>query len=76
MHKVGTMYQTEIDSAYVVAGRATYVLSVAVDGLDEATGWSVIARVSARIWRYESGRPDFVVPILSPVGPSPRANRH
>jgi len=76
VHKVGTMYATEIDSADVVDGRVTYVLSVAVDGLDEARGWSLIARVSARIWQYESGRPDFVAPILTPVGPSPRANRY
>jgi beta-lactamase class A len=76
VHKVGTMYGTEIDSAYVVTGRTTYVLSVAVDRLDEATGWSVIARVSARIWLYESGRSDFTAPILTPVGPSPRANRY
>jgi beta-lactamase class A len=75
-HKTGTMYGTEIDSAYVTGGRVTYVLSVAVDGLDEATGWSVIARVSARIWQYESGRPGFVAPILPPLGPSPRPNRH
>src|SRR5713101_8594427 len=76
VHKVGTMSGTEIDSAYVVTGRTTYVLSVAVNGLDEATGWSVIARISARISLYESGRPDFKAPILTPVGPTPRANRH
>jgi hypothetical protein len=70
------MYGTEIDSAYISGGRVTYVLSVAVDGLDEATGWSVIARVSARIWLYESSRSDFVIAVLAPLGPSPRPNRH
>src|SRR2546421_4851782 len=75
-HKVGTMYGTENDSAYVVNGRISYVLTVAVDGLDEAAGWSVIARVSARIWQYESTRPDFVAPIVKTLAPAPRPNRH
>jgi beta-lactamase class A len=75
-HKVGTMYGTEIDSAYVVNGRVSYALTIAVDGLDEATGWTVIARVSARIWKYESSRPDFVAPIVKSLAPSPRPNRH
>lgn len=69
VHKVGTMYGSENDSAYVVAGRITYVLSVAVDGIDEASGWSVIARISARIWAYETGRPDFVAPVIASRAP-------
>ncbi len=77
VHKVGTMYGTENDSAYVVNGRTSYVLSVAVDGIDEAPGWSLIARISARIWQYEASRPDFVAPVdVTPVAPAPRSNRH
>jgi beta-lactamase class A len=75
-HKVGTMYGTENDSAYVVKGRISYVLTVAVDGIDEAAGWSLIARLSARIWQYESTRPDFVAPIVKTLAPAPRPNRH
>jgi beta-lactamase class A len=77
VHKVGTMYGTENDSAYVINGRTSYVVSVAVDGLDEAAGWSLIARISARIWQYETSRPDFVTPIaVTPVEPAPLSNRH
>jgi beta-lactamase class A len=76
VHKVGTLSGTETDSAYVVNGRISYVLSVVVDGIDETAGWAVIARISARIWQYESGRPDFVAPIVRPLAPSPRPNRH
>ncbi len=77
VHKVGTMYGTENDSAYVVDGRTSYVLSVAVDGIDEAAGWSLIARISARIWQYEASRPDFVAPVeVTPAAPTPRSNRH
>jgi beta-lactamase class A len=75
-HKVGMLGGKELDSAYVVNGRIAYVLSVAADGPNEATGWSVIAKVSARIWQYESSRPDFVAPIVKPLAPSPRPNRH
>ena len=75
-HKVGTMDGTENDSAYVVNGRISYVLTVAVDGLDDAAGWAVIARVSARIWQYESTRPDFVAPIVKTLAPAPRPNRY
>src|SRR2546423_554333 len=75
-HKVGTMYGTENDSAYVANGRISYVLTVAVDGINEAAGWSVIARVSARIWQYEATRPDFVAPIVKALAPGPRPNRH
>jgi beta-lactamase class A len=76
VHKVGTMYGTENDSAYVVNGRTSYAVSIAVDGLDEASGWSVIARISARIWQYEASRPDFVTPAaVTPVEPAPLSNR-
>jgi len=77
VHKVGTMYGTENDSAYVVDGRTSYVLSVAVDGIDEAAGWSVIARISARIWQYEASRPDFVAPVeVTSVALAQHSNRH
>ena len=77
VHKVGMMYGTENDSAYVVNGRTSYVLSVAVDGIDESRGWSLIAQISGRIWRYESNRPDYVAPIVAtPVAPPARLNRH
>jgi beta-lactamase class A len=69
VHKVGTMYGTENDSAYVRNGGIAYVLSVAVDGPDEATGWSTIAQISARVWRYESGRSDYAAPVIP--GPTP-----
>jgi len=74
---VGTMYGTENDSAYIVNGRTAYVLSVAVDGVDETLGWSLIAQVSARIWQYESSRPDFAAPVVAtPVAPPSRLNHH
>ena len=75
-HKVGTWYGTENDAAYIVAGPISYVLSVTVDGLDEAEGWSVIAQISARTWQYELSRPMFVAPVVAtPVVPaSPRPN--
>ena len=78
VHKVGTLDGTENDSGYIVSGRTSYVLSVAVEGIDETSGWSLIAQISSRIWQYESSRPDFVAPIAAatPVAPSPRPNRH
>ena len=76
VHKVGTMYGTENDSAYVVDGDIAYVLSVSVDGLDETAGWSVIARVSAHVWQYELGRPQFVVPVIPPEAPRQPENRY
>ena len=76
IHKTGTMYGTEIDSAYVISGRVSYVVSIAVAGLNEADGWSRIAQISARIWQYESSRSAFVAPIIAPVGPSPHSNRY
>ena len=77
VHKVGTLDGTENDSGYIVSVRTSYVLSIAVDGVDETLGWSLIAQISARIWQYESGRPDFVTSVAAtPVAPSPRLNRH
>jgi beta-lactamase class A len=77
VHKVGTLNGTENDSAYVTAGRIAYVLSVAVDGPDETTGFAVIAQISARIWQYEQGRPDFNPPVIaSPVSPIWPDRRH
>jgi len=77
VHKVGTLDGTENDSGYIVSGRTSYVLSIAVDGVDETLGWSLIARISARIWQYESGRPDFVAPVVAtPIAPPSSLNRH
>jgi beta-lactamase class A len=76
VHKTGTLNGSENDSAYVTTGHVTYVLSVAVDGTDEATGWATIAQVSSRIWRYEASRPAYIVvassPSLPPVWPDRR----
>jgi beta-lactamase class A len=76
VHKVGTMYGTENDSGYIVNGTIAYVLSVSVDGLDEGAGWSVIARIAARVWQYEVGRPQFVVPVIPPEAPRQPDNRY
>ena len=76
VHKVGTMYGTENDSGYLVNGPISYVLSVSVDGLDEAAGWSVIAHVSARVWQYELSRPEFVVPVIPPEAPRQPETRY
>src|SRR6202171_206626 len=76
VHKVGTMYGPENASACVVNVGVAYVLSVSVDGLDEAAGWSLIARISARVWQYELGRPQFVVPRIPPEAPRQPDNRY
>jgi beta-lactamase class A len=76
VHKVGTMYGTDNDSAYVVNGGVAYVLAVSVDGLDEAEGWPVIARISARIWQYELSRPEYVVPVIPPEAPHQPETRY
>ena len=77
VHKVGTLDGTENDSGSVVNGRTSYVLSVAVDGIDENLGWLLIAQISTRIWQYESSRPDYVVvAIATPGAPSPGSNHH
>jgi beta-lactamase class A len=78
VHKIGTMNGTENDSAYIDSGRTSYVLSVAVDGIDESLGWSLIAQISGRIWQFESSRPDFVAPVVATtLAPSTlRPNHH
>lgn len=68
-HKVGTYNGSENDSAYVSNGAITYVLSVAVDGIDEGAGWNTIAQISARIWRYEAGRPGYVTVVSATPAP-------
>jgi beta-lactamase class A len=65
VHKVGTMYGTENDTAYVSNGRISYVLSVAVSGPDEATGWSIIAQISRQVWQYEASRAAYPAPATS-----------
>ncbi len=76
-HKTGDMYGVVLDAGVVRNGQVQYVLAVGVAGLDEAIGWGVIQRISARIWQYESGRPDFAAPpaVVAPVAktrPDPR----
>lgn len=68
-HKVGTYSGLENDSAYVSSGSIRYALSVAIDGTDEATGWTTIAQVSARVWRYESSRPAYVDAVSAKPAP-------
>ena len=75
-HKTGSMPGTENDAAYVRNGRIAYVLSITVDGLDEGTAWSLMARISARVWQYESSRPDFAAPVSVPSPSIPPQNRH
>lgn len=76
-HKVGTFSGSENDAAYVSNGSITYVLSIALDGTDEATGWSTIAQISARIWRYESSRPTYVTAVsATPAPPTWPDRRH
>ena len=76
VHKTGTMTGTENDAAYIRNGRIAYVLSVTVDGLGEGTAWSLVARVSARIWQYESNRPDFAPLVTVRPAATPSQNRH
>jgi len=75
VHKTGSMPGTQNDAAYVRHGRIAYVLSVTVDGLDEGSAWSLIARISAQIWRYESGRPAFAPPVVVRPASTPAQNR-
>jgi beta-lactamase class A len=76
VHKTGDMYGTENDAAYVASGSVRYVLVVSVTGPDEATGWTVVQRLSARVWQYEAGRPDYPAPIIAPPAPKLRDARH
>ena len=75
VHKTGTLSETENDAAYVRNGRIAYVLSVTVDGLDVGAARSVISLISARIWRYESSRPDYAAPVILPPASIPPQNR-
>ncbi|MDQ6692074.1 MAG: class A beta-lactamase-related serine hydrolase, partial [Candidatus Dormibacteraeota bacterium] len=54
VHKTGSMYGTENDAADVSKGAVHYVLAVCVSGLDEASAWNLIQRISSRIWQYEA----------------------
>ena len=76
VHKVGWMNGTELDSAYVRSGGIAYVLSAAIDGVDDNRGWSVIAQLSARVWQYESSRPGYAPAVTVPPVTTPRANRY
>ncbi len=76
VHKTGDMYGTENDAAYIANGSIRYLLTVSVTGPDEATGWTVIQRLSARVWQYEAGRPDYPTPIIASPAPKLRDTRH
>jgi beta-lactamase class A len=76
VHKTGDMYGTENDAADVSNGSMHYVLAVCVSGLDEVSGWNLIQRISARIWQYEVGRPDYPTPIIAPPAPRLHDGRH
>jgi beta-lactamase class A len=76
IHKTGDMYGTQNDAADVTDGQVRYVLAVGVTGLDESVGWSLIARISARIWQYESSRPAYSAPIIAPLAPRRPDARH
>jgi beta-lactamase class A len=76
VHKTGDMYGTENDAADVSDGSVHYVLAVCISGLDEVSGWNLIQRISARIWQYEVGRPDYPTPIVAPPAPRLHDARH
>jgi beta-lactamase class A len=57
VHKIGDIGSNVHDAALVVNGpRGAYVLVVCSDGLGGAAGWRVLARISKRIWQFESAR--------------------
>jgi beta-lactamase class A len=76
VHKTGDMYGTENDAAYVAGGSVRFVLAISVSGPDEATGWTVIQRLAARVWQYEASRPDYPTPVIAPPAPTLRDTRH
>jgi beta-lactamase class A len=76
VHKIGAMGDVQNDSAYVSLGRVAYVLVVTVQGLEPSAGWSLVARISGRVWQYEAARPDFRSPAPIPgVTRQPPARR-
>ncbi|MEO6796608.1 MAG: serine hydrolase [Candidatus Dormibacter sp.] len=76
VHKTGDMYATQADAAYVISGRVRYVLAVGVVGLDEASAWNLIQRISARVWHYEASRPDYPTRVIATPAPVLRDVRH
>ncbi|HEY0493047.1 MAG TPA: serine hydrolase [Candidatus Dormibacteraeota bacterium] len=76
VHKTGDMYGTEVDAADVTYGSVHFVLAICVAGLDEVSGWRLIQRISARIWQYESSRPDYPTPVLASAAPRLHDARH
>ena len=56
VHKIGNIDSTVNDAALVTGPGIRYILVICTDGLDSARGYSLIARISARVWEYESGR--------------------
>lgn len=57
VHKVGWLGDTTNDCGLVLNGpHGAYVLAVTTNGLTGNNGWPLIARISARVWRYEQAR--------------------
>jgi beta-lactamase class A len=57
VHKVGWLGSTTNDCGLVLNGpHGPYVLAVTTNGLTGNKGWPLIARISARVWRYEQAR--------------------
>jgi beta-lactamase class A len=57
VHKVGWLGTTTNDCGLVLNGRhGAYVLAVTTNGLNGNNGWPLIARISARVWKYEQAR--------------------
>jgi beta-lactamase class A len=57
VHKVGALDTVENDAALVTPGPdGPYVVVVMTDGTGDATGWALIAAISAAVWQEESAR--------------------
>jgi len=57
VHKVGWLGDTTNDCGLVLNGpHGGYVLAVTTNGLTGNNGWPLVARISARVWRYERAR--------------------
>jgi beta-lactamase class A len=54
VHKVGWIDSTLNDAALVTAPGASYVLAITTDGLGGDSGWALVARISAVVWKYET----------------------
>jgi beta-lactamase class A len=57
VHKVGWLDNTTNDCGLVLNGpHGAYVLAITTNGLTGNNGWPLVARISARVWRYEQAR--------------------